>query len=889
MLCPVLIGRSAELGALTAAADAAADGHGGAVFITGDAGIGKSRLAKDISAYALSRGFQVLTGRATESTVPVPYRPVAEALMGAARAGVIPDARGLADYRAAVGSLVPEWGQPGDSGAEISPVILGEAVLRMLTLPEWPGGLLVLQDLHWADPDTLALTEYLADNIAAARALCVITLRDGEPSASAELLQSALARRVATRIEVPRLTAATVSEMAAACLHVADVPAGVARLLADCDGLPFAVEEILAAAVASGELVRSDSGWQVDGEVSTGVPASIVGSVRNRLAALGEGVTNILVSAAILGRQFDWALLPRITGVAEADVLEALRRARDVQLIEPANAGAGIFRFRHCLTRDAIVSSLLPPDRASRSADAAEAIEAAHPGLPGAWCEVAAELHAAAGQLPAAIRLQLRAGGRALRHGAVSSAIAALEDARILLAEARPPEPMLSIEVDEELAHALATAGDYDRLAPLAESLIGRLENAGDDLRRPALIRLLTARTRPEDHPAAAAAHLTAAATVAQQLTDRELASRTDAVAARNALAAGEFDNAEVLARRALASATNAGLTGWAAEVALESLDVIGRRERARDLRAARLAFEQALRIADNGAREVWRIRALHELATIDMMQGGSPARLSEVRELARGAGVISAATIIELQLANFLSLGTDIDQALELARHCERSATQLGVHRVAAMAICLQANIAGIRADRHLAELTAQRAESILPDDPDILLATWGQARVLASLFRDDITRAVKQSAAAVTHGQPLTGQRRVQGFYSPLQAPLLAPRRALGLHALLQAACDGDGPAAIEQARTGGATASWNDGCLWYAEAVLEGQAGRARRATSLAGEASEQLAGFAPWWDHLARRSSHRRHFGTAGDTRLRGCAKPSRASRRHRTTG
>jgi hypothetical protein len=98
MLCPVLIGRSAEQDALMAALDAAAEGNGGAVFITGDAGIGKSRLARDVANMAYVRGFQVLTGRGTESTVPVPYRPITEALMGAARVGVVPDSPAIAPH-----------------------------------------------------------------------------------------------------------------------------------------------------------------------------------------------------------------------------------------------------------------------------------------------------------------------------------------------------------------------------------------------------------------------------------------------------------------------------------------------------------------------------------------------------------------------------------------------------------------------------------------------------------------------------------------------------------------------------------------------------------------------------------------------------------------------
>jgi DNA-binding CsgD family transcriptional regulator len=874
MLCPVIIGRSAELGALTAALDSAAQGHGGAVFITGDAGIGKSRLTRDVAYLASARDFTVLTGRGTQSAVPVPYRPITEALLGAARAGISPSAPGISDYRSALGGLVPEWSQPGGSDAPTSPVVIGEALLRILTSSGAVGGLLILEDLHWADPETLAVVEYLTDNLDGTNVLCVVTLRDGGPSEALDLLQSAAARRVAVQVEVPRLNQAAVAQMAAACLDVPEVSGQVRALLADCDGLPFAVEEILAAAVSSGELARDECGWRVNDDVPTRVPDSIAGSVRRRLAALGPDVSAIITCAAVLGRQFDWTLLPDAARVTEAEALDALLRARAVQLIEPARADAATFRFRHSLTRDAILADLIPPDLASRSAVAAEAIEKAHPGLPGAWCELAAELRAAAGQQLEAAGLLLTAARRSVQHGAVSSAVATLRDARRLLEESGAGASMLSIELDEVLADALYMAGDNMQLTALAESLIARLKASGADPRRQAMVRLRAAGTRPEDDHAAAAEHLSAARAIATELADAELSSRIDAVTARSALAAGEQDRAEELARGALAVAEEAGLSGWAAEVGLEALEIIGRVERSRDMDAARAAFERSAQIADSSGLGIWRIRSQHELATIEMLTAGSTTRLSEVRDLAHQAGAICVGSVAELQLANLWSLGTDLDKAMAAAQRCERSAAQIKAPRIEAMAICLQANIAAIRGDAATAERTAQRAEHILPGDPEILVTSWGQVRVLAALFTDDIPQALHDDATACPYGRDaLSAPRRSQGFYSALQAPLLAPRRAVALHALLAAISDGDGWAGIRLANATGAASSWNAGALAYAEAVLEGRAGHASRAVALAEEGSAHLAPFAPWWNHLFRRlvapAALRDHWGQPAD--------------------
>jgi DNA-binding CsgD family transcriptional regulator len=857
LLCPVLIERRDELDMLTTALDGASRGQGQTIFVTGDAGVGKSRLVRETAALATERGFRVLTGRGTESAVPVPYRPVTEALMGAARSGVTLDIKSLADYRAALGSLVPEWRQPDARTGQISAMILGEAILRLLTRPDWHGSLLVLEDLHWADPETLTFVEYLSDNIAGTSVLCLITQRSIDGSPSSGLLRSATSRRAASVVDVPRLTPAAIERMAQACLSAETLPPDVVELLADCDGLPFAVEEILSASASSGELVHEDSGWRVNPEVATGVPDSIASSVRNRLSSLGPAVASVIVSAAILGRQFDWPLLPKVSPVSESDVMAALKRAREVGLIEPVGTGSQSFRFRHNLTREAIVADLLPPDVASKSAAAAEAIEEAHPGLPGTWCQLAAGLRLAAGQRAAAARLLLAAGTRDLLQGSLRSTIETLRDARALLATASADDPCLAIEIDEQLAEALAMSGDFEALVTVTEELIARLDTSEEHLRRQALAEVRVAMTRPADNPDIATAHLHAADVIARKLDDERLTMQVEATAARLAIASGEIDHAEELARRSLAAAEKMGLDE-ASDVALISLEVLGRRERLRDLAAAEAIFRRAVEIAEQHEGGAWGIRARHELATIDMLRDGSTSSLSEVRELAARAGVLPTAATIELQLASLWSLGPDLDKALATTRQSERTAAEIKLTRFEAKAISIEATIAAIRGDRKEAERVARQAEALLPGDSDMLAATHGFVRVLAALFADDLPRARRESTAAMAwarHRQ--TAPIRLRGYYSSLQSPIAAPGRAVVLHALLLAAAGGDVASVIERARYIGADKGWNLGCLAYAEAVEAGRAGDPGRATELAAQGSAQFAPFAPWWNHLARR--------------------------------
>lgn len=838
MLCPSLVGRDAELGLLTGALDKAASGDGGMIFLAGEAGVGKSRLAREVASLAAARGFDVLTGRATESGVPAPFRPVAEALIRAARRGLGVDVPQVAAYRPALGLLVPEWRRPGDGGAEVSGVIVAEGLLRLMTLSERGAALLVLEDLQWADLETLAVVEYLAEHLSGARVLCLATVRDSEPSGGLDTMRSLAGRGAGEMLVIPRLTDSAAAQMAAECLGNCSPPAALGALLEECEGLPFAVEEVLAAA-ASGDQHDPAASGSAARACDDGVPASIARSVTKRLAALGRAATDILLSAAVLGRQFDPALLPATTGATEETVCAALTQARAAMLIEPGCGSA--LRFRHSLTRRVIVASLLPPDRASRSARAAAAIEAAYPGLPGPWCALAAELHEAAGQHGRAAARLLEAGRRALRQGTLASASASLQAARDLAVNAPDAGPELRFEIDDALFRALTLTGDHAGLRATADRLAAGADDAGTDPRRRARIMITTARARHRADLPAARAQLARGRDLASRLRCAELMSRADVAAARCAAQAGDPLESARLARTALAAAESAGLDGWAAEVGIEALQVLGRGERVRDILAARAAFERAHQIASASNSAVGRIDALHELGTIEMLEDGTERRLMEASELAHAAGAISTATVIDLKIGILWSLGTDLERARVAARQCEQQAGQIKADAIQALAISSEAFLSAVAGDREAAELGAARAEGIRPGDPEIMFTTWGLVRVAASLFRNDVPAAIEQSMAAVSYAE---------------QVPARALRLAWAFYPLLNAISGHDGCAALKRARASSAAVKWNRGFFSYAEAVMAGRAGHCKQAELLAARGAGLLAPFAPRWDHLAR---------------------------------
>ncbi|HEV2759675.1 MAG TPA: AAA family ATPase, partial [Acidimicrobiales bacterium] len=617
------------------------------------------------------RGALVLTGRAVERDSPLPFRPVAEALFSHLRKSGPPQVRELAPFRPILGRLVPEWRLPGESPGEESLVVLGEAVLRLLaTLGEDAGCVLVLEDLHWADAETIEVVEYLADNIAGEPVFCLVSLRSEQPSRALTCVHGLATRRSASIVELPRLSDGEVVSMAAGCLRASVVPGELAEVVvARADGLPFLVEELLAGMVQADELEKTADGWVLDRPPGLVIPGTFAETVRRRLGA-APGTRDLLVAAALLGRSFDWRLLADMSSQDEATVVDRLRRAVDAQLLSVEAADpAPRFRFRHALTRDAILAELLPPERATLAARALRAVETAHPGLPGEWCELAAELAEQAGEPARAAGLHLESGRRSFGRGALASSEANLERARRLVGDNR----QLAVEIDEALCAVLVRAGNAERVGEVGQRLLSQLADLGGPPTRRAQVHLWLTRT--------AIVSADWARALDQLHRARELAasggaaaSEYEVLAAQVALGEGRLDDAVTLAERALSTSQSDGRY----ELACEALSVLGQRERQRDLTSAARAFPAALALAEQHGLTLWRVRALHELGTLDLLGGGPLDRLAQARQAALDAGALATAATVSLQMAAWFTNHAEPGGALDAGRSCAVEAGRL-------------------------------------------------------------------------------------------------------------------------------------------------------------------------------------------------------------------
>jgi len=828
VLCPVLVGRGEETAHLQAALAAAQAGHGGTVLVTGEAGIGKSRMIQETARTAGERGVVVLAGRAVAGGVPTPFRPFAEALAVAGRGGGLPDNEELDAFRPALGRLVPQWRQRQAPGDE-SLVYLGEAVLRLLRVLSGDAGcLLMLEDLHWADRETLALLEYLADNLAGERVLCLGTLRDEDGAEAAALASALKARGSAAVLPLSRLDPAATAQMALACVGAADLPGAVQSLVADrAEGLPFLIEEILAGLIGEGSLTERDGRWLAGELAAAGVPGTFADAVQRRLDPMNADARGVIWAAAVLGRRFDWALLGPVTGLTDAAVVAALRRGIGLQLIA---ADGDSFRFRHALTHEAVLAGLLPPERALLAGQALAAVQAAHPGLPGTWCTLAAELAEGAGDAARAVSLLLEAGRRDLAVGALASAEHTLMRARTLVGA---DDVALRMPVDEALTEVFALSGQVDRAIEMGKTLLARLGGQAGSARAGTL-HLGIARAAIAG---ARWAEADASIGIARASTEVD-AAQVDACAAQVAAGRGLLAEADELARAALGEAESSGLP----EVACEALEVIGRVARQHDLDAAEQAFERAVSVATAHGLQLWRLRGMHELGTIDQLRTESVDRLQQARELALAQGALALTATLDLQIAAGLNKQFRADEALEAA---QRSAEASRRFRLATlpMAVIFQATAHAIRGERRDMEAMIADAVSLAPADPDVVGCSWGHCRATFCLLAEDLDEAHAQMAAGAT---------------LLLSSPATIAPPFLGLWPLLGALLGRDAADAASRVRAAHGTRHLVVGSLLgYAGAILAGREGRHAEAEAAFAAADAQMGPLVAWYRQYARR--------------------------------
>ena len=708
----VLVGRGVELSALIAACH---DGPGRFVLVTGEAGSGKTRLLTEVATRVVGAGALVAFGHAVAGGGP--FRPLAEALVRIAPPALCADET-LVPFRTVLARILPSWSAgPGAAEHVVDPVVvLGEAVLELLrVLTVRRRCVLLLDDLHWADPDTLAVLEYLVAGLSPLPVTVVAAARDDEALSDG---MGALVRHAQVQAVPLRHLAGTDAGLLALRIAGAELPADVLEyVVGAADGLPLLVEELVAGLIESGAVTLVGSRWITSGSFTAGVPRAFSTIVDRRVGRLASDAREVVQTAAVLGHDVDWPLLVPATGLGDTVVAEALQAAVGAGLL--VQEAGGVLRWRHARTRDAVFAGLLAPRRTSLAGRAAVALERE----PKAGRALVADLHARSGRPGRAAALMLQQAQEAAASGALATARGVLERAAVLAAG----DPRLLVAIAVERVEVFALEARVDDAVAVADAMLPIV--AGSE--RTALLI-----------PVARAC--VAAGRFEQARCYLAVADRNDprlrALHAHVALGSGDLHEALETATAAVVAAEKAGRP----EVVCEALEIVGRSLRRRDPAESEAAFIRGEQVAGLHGLMPWRIRALAELGAGDVFGTGVSRRLGEARDLALDAGMLGTAAGLDLQHVALSSSVDGVVGTTAQAERCAEHAGRIGLGGIRAHALMLVAR-GRVYADRTAdAEALLDEAERLAPGP--LYRATRFHNRAVDAWLRGDQQLAARE-----------------------------------------------------------------------------------------------------------------------------------------------
>ncbi len=459
-----IVGRVAELAQLQAALGLTGTA-GGAVLLSGDAGVGKSRVVQELAGIAEQQDWRVLVGHCLDTgDTALAYLPFSEVFgQLALRAPALTEQ--LVNVTPAIERLLParrlhpdptarDTAESGRVRTERAHVV--EAVHSALTeLGRAAPLLLVLEDAHWADPSSRELISVLFARGFDAPVSVLVTYRSDDlhrrHPLRAVLTEWNRLPRVA-RFALPALAdgdvRALVGQLAAGQVPEPQVQAIVER----SEGNAFFVEELVAALGVRG------------------VPRDLADLMLVRLERLDEPTRRVVRAAAVAGRRVPDEHLAEVAGLPRADYDRALRAALDAQVLVPARSTG--YAFRHALMAEAVYDDLLPGERVELHARYAEAITSGQ--LPSTAAELARHARAAH-QLPLALAASIRAGDEAFAVGGPDEAARHYEVALALLAETGGAPDVDPLALTERAAEATAASGQLARAIALAQHALAAL------------------------------------------------------------------------------------------------------------------------------------------------------------------------------------------------------------------------------------------------------------------------------------------------------------------------------------------------------------------------------------------------------------------------------
>ncbi|MFZ6002609.1 MAG: ATP-binding protein [Actinomycetota bacterium] len=520
-------GRVVERETLITAWKQAAAGTRRVVLVSGEPGVGKTRLVTELVKTAHEQGALLLWGRCAEE-LDAPYQPFAEALrhyvhsvpserlrgelgpLGGEMTRLIPD----------LTHLVPDLAEPIHTEAETERHRLFEAVSDLLeavsaTMPI----VLVLDDVHWADKPSLLLLRHVLRRPAAMPLLILATYRDTDLDRTHPLSEVLADLRREPGVERLDLQGLDSDEVTAFMEHAAGhalEPSGLelaAAVHQETQGNPFFIGEMLLHLAESGLIVHREGRWESDFTLAeVGIPEGIREVVGRRLSRLSDTANVALSIGAVIGPEFDADLIAVLADQPRDDILDALDAAARASIVREVAGTFGRYAFAHALVRSTLYEELSTNRRVRMHAKVAEAIEARYATDLDAHLDALSHHFgegALAGDPAKAVEYARRAARKAVDDLAFEAAARHLDRALSALELAATADAALRFDVLLDLGNALRAAsdarhrdvtfeaaavarsmGDHERLAIAAVSMTSVMSSRGGVL-DPEVIGLL--------------------------------------------------------------------------------------------------------------------------------------------------------------------------------------------------------------------------------------------------------------------------------------------------------------------------------------------------------------------------------------------------------------
>ncbi len=487
------VGRDSELDRLKALYREARAGRGSCVLITGKAGSGKTRLTEELRDFIRGEGGTFVEGKCRRDEMNFPYKPFREILGGylknfqgknesqreAARSSLRKDFSSLGSIITSVhpgmadilGERPPLQELEPDSEMKRFLMVLGRFFSSLSRVEN--GLVLLVDDLQWSDTGSSNLVYEMMDYLERSPLLVIGTCREEDLADAADISERFITHHSCLRMDLGKLDAEGTRALVSGILldtgsHTADTAAIIYK---KSQGNPFIAITIIKHLVESGALRHGKGGWRLSRSVDDDIPISIVDIIVERIKELSDSEKEIIACAAVIGKEFDFNLLSRLSDLGDEKLVAILDRARSLQIFEEGTR-PGSLAFFHDRIMEAFSEKIGLPRRKELHLKIARALESLNKNSIDAAIFELAHHYIESGDDEKTIQYAFPAAVKARENHAYRDALRYFRKTAELLERTGSGKSQLSIDCVMETGFICATVGEYDEAVSILTGIL---------------------------------------------------------------------------------------------------------------------------------------------------------------------------------------------------------------------------------------------------------------------------------------------------------------------------------------------------------------------------------------------------------------------------------